>query len=212
MAIFRTCFIGDSITLGTADEDLLGWPGRVVRHVWAEGHDVTCYNLGIRADTTTLIARRWRAEAEARLPPHIQGRLVFAFGVNDSAFENGTQLRVPPDQSFAHARTLIGEAKAWKPTLWVGPAPVRKSGQRVNPAQGVTYDFQNERIQALDEGYRKLAAELGVPYLPVFDRLIDDEGWQTALAAGDGVHPAGVGYATVARLVLQWEAWKAWLN
>jgi acyl-CoA thioesterase-1 len=76
----------------------------------------------------------------------------------------------------------------------------------------VTYDFQNERIAALDLGYRKIAQEFGVPYLPVFDRLIDHEGWQTALAAGDGVHPAGVGYAAVARHVMQWEAWKAWLS
>lgn len=212
MAIFRTCFIGDSITLGTADEELLGWPGRVVRHVWAEGHDVTCYNLGIRADTTTLILKRWRAEAEARLPAHIQGRLVFAFGVNDSAFENGTQLRVPPEQSFANARAMIGEAKVWKPTLWVGPAPVRKAGQQVNPAAGVTYDFQNERIETLDQGYRKIAAELGVPYLPVYEQLSGNDAWQTALAAGDGVHPAGVGYAAIARLLTQWEAWRAWLK
>lgn len=212
MAIFRTCFVGDSITLGTADEELLGWPGRVVRHVWAEGHDVTCYNLGVRADTTTLIEQRWRAEAEARLPGHIQARLIFAFGVNDSAFENGSQLRVPPAQSFDNARKMIGAAKAWKPTLWVGPAPVRKTGQRVNPAAGVTYDFQNERIAALDRGYAAAAKELGVPYLPVFDKLLEHEGWQTALAAGDGVHPAGVGYAILARAVLEWDAWKAWLK
>ena len=211
MAIFRICFIGDSITLGTVDEDLLGWPGRLVRHVWAEGHDVTCYNLGVRADTTELIGRRWRAESAARLPDHVDGRLVFAFGVNDTAIDQSGQIRVTHDQSVKNARATIGEAKAWKRVLWIGPAPVRKQGQRVTPAAGVTYDFQNARIEALDRAYLDAAKDLGVPYLPVYPALIDHEPWHTAIAAGDGVHAAGVGYAILAGLVMKWDAWKAWL-
>lgn len=211
MAIIRICFVGDSILLGTADEELLGWPGHLCRRVWAEGHDVTLYNLGIRADTSALIKQRWRAECAARLPDHVQGRLVFAFGVNDTAVEQTGQVRVSPEQSVANARAMLTEARAWKPTLWVGPAPVRKSGQRVSPAAGVTYDFQNARIEALDRAYQALAAEIGVPYLPMFPRLIDNDAWHAAVAAGDGVHTAGVGYAMIARTVAEWPGWKAWL-
>lgn len=211
MAIIRVCFVGDSITLGTNDEELMGWPGRLCHRAWADGHDVTLYNLGIRADTSALIQQRWRAECAARLPDHIQGRLVFAFGVNDTAIEQTGQLRVPQDRSVAIARAMLGEAKAWKPTLWVGPAPVRRTGQRVTPAAGVSYDFQNERIAALDLAYRALAGEIGVPYLPVYPKLIDSDAWHNAVAAGDGVHTAGIGYAMIARLMADWPAWKAWL-
>ena len=39
-----------------------GWGGRVVQAAWGRNHDVTAYNLGIRADSTRAIRRRWRAE------------------------------------------------------------------------------------------------------------------------------------------------------
>ena len=60
MTILRICFVGDSITQGTADKEYLGWPGRLCAGERARGHDLTCYNLGVRADTTADIARRWR--------------------------------------------------------------------------------------------------------------------------------------------------------
>jgi lysophospholipase L1-like esterase len=56
-----------------------------------------------------------------------------------------------------------------------------------------------------------LATEIAVPYLPLFPRLIDNDAWHTAVAAGDGVHTAGVGYAMIARAVADWDGWKAWL-
>jgi lysophospholipase L1-like esterase len=212
MAMFRVCFVGDSITLGTADEELMGWPGRLCRRAWSDGHDVTLYNLGIRADTSALIQQRWRVECAARLPDHAQGRLVFAFGVNDTAVEQTGAIRVPQDRSLANARAILTDAKAWKPVLWIGPAPVRRTGQRVSPAPGVSYDFHNDRIAALDRAYAALATEIGIPYLATFPRLIDDEAWHAAIAAGDGVHAAGVGYAMIARLVAGWDAWQAWLR
>jgi lysophospholipase L1-like esterase len=76
----------------------------------------------------------------------------------------------------------------------------------------VTYDFQNDRIASLDRAYQAAAAEIGVPYLPMFPRLIDNDAWHAAVAAGDGVHTAGVGYAMIARAVAEWGGWRAWLR
>lgn len=211
MAVLRICFIGDSITLGTADAEFLGWPGRLCQRTQALGHDLSLYNLGIRADTTELIWKRWRAECTPRLPDVANGRLVFAFGVNDSAIDITGDVRIPPEQSVANARAILGEAKAWKPTLWVGPAPVNKAGPRVSPGPGVRYDFANHRIAELDKLYAAAAKEVGVPYLPVYPRLIDDPQWHAAIGRGDGVHAIGAGYGLIARHVAAWEAWKAWL-
>jgi acyl-CoA thioesterase I len=85
--VTRLCFIGDSLTNGTGDDEALGWPGRIVAKARAQGHDVTLYNLGIRRDTSADIASRWRAEVERRLPPmyRAEGRLAFCFGTNDCA-------------------------------------------------------------------------------------------------------------------------------
>jgi len=210
MAILRICFVGDSITLGTSDADMLGWPGCLMKRMWSEGHDVTLYNLGIRADTSALIQKRWRAECAARLPDIANGRLVFGFGVNDSAIDITDSVRVPPAQSLATARAMLSEAKAWKPTLWIGPAPVNKAGQRVNPVPSIRYDFANERIAELDRLYADLAREIDVPYLSLYGKLIDHPAWHAALAKSDGVHTIGQGYAAVADIVADWPAWKAW--
>lgn len=210
MAVLRICFIGDSIALGTADAEFLGWPGRLCRTMQAKGHDLSLYNLGIRAETSVLIRSRWRAECAPRLPDIADGRLVFAFGVNDSAIDITGAIRVPPAQSVANARAILAEAKAWKPTLWVGPAPVNKAGQRISPGLGVQYDFDNRRIAELDRLYQGAAGEIGVPYLSVYSKIADNAAWHASLAKGDGVHAIGAGYAVIAEQFASWDAWQAW--
>lgn len=55
----RICFVGDSFMQGTCDPDCLGWPGRVCRAAIQSGVGMTCYNLGVRRDTSADILRRW---------------------------------------------------------------------------------------------------------------------------------------------------------
>ena len=211
MTTLRICFVGDSITNGTLDEAFLGWPGRLCEAERARGHDLTLYNLGIRADTSEMIAARWEAECRARLPAHTPGALVFAFGVNDTAEEAGA-LRVPQGASLAIARAMISEAKAWLPVLWVGPAPLDEAQQPLRPAPGVEYAFQNDRIEALSDAYANLAAELDVPYLDLFRPLSADKRWSDALRNGDGVHPTGAGYQAMYEIIGGWPAWRAWFD
>jgi acyl-CoA thioesterase-1 len=207
----RICFVGDSITNGTTDSAFLGWPGRLCADEAARGHELTLYNLGIRAETTAHILPRWRAECAPRLPDHSPGAIVFAFGINDMAEEGGT-LRCPFDESVSNARRIVDEARAWKPVLWVGPAPVEESMQPLRPAPGVSYAFQNRRAAELSESYRGVAAGFGVPYLELYGPLASDPLYRDALRASDGVHPSGEGYARIAALVAAWPAWRAWLD
>ncbi|MEX2009181.1 MAG: GDSL-type esterase/lipase family protein [Dongiaceae bacterium] len=212
MTTLRICFVGDSITAGTGDHAYLGWPGRRAARERAAGHDVTAYNLGVRADTSELVAARWRAECRARLPDHVAGAIVFAFGVNDAAIEAGQGLRVPLERSVETADAILAAAKAWQPVLWIGPAPVPKDGVELSPAPGVAYAFANTRIAAVNDAYRAAAAGIGVPYLDLFAALAATPDWAAALARGDGVHPAAEGYALVAGTVGAWGAWRAWFD
>jgi hypothetical protein len=52
----RICFVGDSLVNGTGDPVGLGWVGRACAAARRRGHEVTCYNLGIRRDTSADIA------------------------------------------------------------------------------------------------------------------------------------------------------------
>ena len=98
MVQIRIGFVGDSITHGTGDETLLGWTYRVGQAEAAKGHDVTVYNLGIRADTSALVEGRWETEVLSRLKPEMNCGTLWAIGINDSAHEKTATtdgLRVP---------------------------------------------------------------------------------------------------------------------
>lgn len=211
MTEMRVCFIGDSLVLGTGDEKFLGWPGRVMQREREAGHDVTIYNTGIRGDTTTMIEARWRIEAEARLPSENPCGLVFSFGCNDMAMDNG-ELRNSPEEAVASARRMISEAKDWLPTLWVGPMPVNDDDMPFSSAPGRERFLSSSRNVQLSDMFQELANELGVPYLDIFTPTASDPNWAQHYIPGDGVHPRGSGYAAVAEHFIGWDAWRKWFD
>ncbi|MGE3289019.1 MAG: GNAT family N-acetyltransferase [Pseudonocardia sp.] len=187
----RVCVLGDSFVAGVGDPEHRGWVGRVAA---AGPQPVTVYNLGVRRDTSADVLARWRAECVPRLPAGVDGRLVVAFGVNDTAAEGGS-LRVRPATSAANLAALV-DAAPW-PVLAIGPPPVAE------PAQ-------NARITAVDGLYAEVCAARGIPYVPVAGALLVDPCWMAEVARGDGAHPGAPGYARLAEAVLP--AWWAWLD
>lgn len=210
MTVLRICFVGDSITTGTGDDTYLGWPGRLCAAERARGHDLTHYNLGIRGDTTPMIARRWRAETEARLPAEFPAALVFAFGINDTA-EEPTGLRVNPEESARVTREILGEAATWKPTLMIGPTPVDEAKMPTRFGS-VPREMKNARIAKASRILEGIAAEVGVPYLDLYSPLAESAEFRKSLAAGDGVHPTLDGYALMAARIGAWSGWRRWLD
>lgn len=212
MATLRICFVGDSITVGSGDHDFLGWPGRACIAETERGHDVTLYNNGVRGDTTDMIAPRWRRECEVRLPDHVNGHLVFSFGVNDMAEEAGAGIRVPIKQSVANARAILTEAAAWRPTLMLGPIPTIDDMQPYVFPNGIAYHFETARSGELSAAYGEICAELGIPYLDLFTALSGNPDWERHQRACDGVHAVGDGYGIIAGLLTGWPAWRSWFQ
>jgi len=213
MTAIRICFVGDSVTLGTGDITAQGWPGRLTA---IEGmineHDIACYNLGIRANTSTQIRTRWVGECEQRLPDHVDGRYIFMFGLNDMALENTGAIRISTEESIDNARAIMTQAKAQKPTLWLGPTPVRRDGPIISPGKSVTYTFDAGRTKALSGEYAKVAAELEIPYFDMHTVFDGTTGWVQTLDEGDGVHPTGAGYQLIANALTSWAPWRSWLD
>ena len=192
----RICFIGDSLVNGTGDPTLLGWVGRVCAAGRRRGHDITCYNLGIRGDTSADIARRWQEESTRRLPAGSDGRLIFSFGANDCVTRDGAP-GVAPERALANARSVLEEARRHHPTLMLGPAPV---------ALADAYP----RIAALSGAFAALAAELTIPYLDLYTPLAAMPLWRLEITIGDGAHPGAAGYALIADLIEGWAPWRRW--
>ena len=208
----RVGFIGDSITHGTGDETLLGWPIRVGQAERKNGFDVVVYNLGVRADTSELVAARWEAECAARLPEPYRRATVFAVGINDSAHEKSRQkdgARVELDRSVDLILGMIAKAGRFGPSLWVGPTPVIESMMPLSPYKGLSYRFDNATIARHNETYAARAKAAGVEYLDLFTPLAADPGWEASLRGTDGLHPGAGGYEKMAALFGAWPAWRA---
>lgn len=198
------CF-GDSITLGCNDSTGLGWPGRLCAGLMHNERSVAAYNLGINGDTSQDIATRWRAETEAR-SRNAPGLILFAFGFNDAAKADGGDIQIDLATSVANANSVLTEAKSIAEVLWIGPTPLDES---VNPMQTefACWDMRNRDIDRYDAAYNDLAREIGVDYLRLFPEFMTSPRYQSALLAGDKVHPGDDGYAMIAERIADWNKW-----
>ncbi|GAB7328373.1 hypothetical protein MBLNU13_g00357t1 [Cladosporium sp. NU13] len=197
----RICFLGDSFTAGAGDDTLLGFPGRLCSDLRTNhGLDITCYNLGIRRDTSTDILNRWEREVNARLKrnEHFNGRLVFSFGTNDNVFEND-QRRVSSATTLANARSILVRAKEMWPTAMLGPP--------WTSVEGI-----DERNGALSSKLAKLCEEIDVPFLPLYESLKGNGVWAREAEAEDGIHPNAGGYGLISKAVTEWDAWQGFVR
>lgn len=192
----RICFIGESFVNGTGDASYLGWTGRLCQQLAQQGHAVTHYNLGIRRETSTLLAKRWQTEVNRRSQLGSDLRLVFSFGTNDTTLQNG-KLRVALEDSLANARQILSAAQQRYPVLMISPPPIADVEQR-------------SRIQTLVGHLGSLCESLNIPYLDIFTPLLTTPAWLPEVQLGDGAHPNAAGYAEFAHLVQQWPAWAQW--
>lgn len=212
MTTLRICFVGDSITVGSGDADFLGWPGRACIAETERGHDVTLYNNGVRGDTSDMIMPRWQSECALRLPDHVNGRLVFSFGVNDMAEEKGRGVRVPIERSVANAREILAAAVDFRPTMMLGPVSTIDDMQPYIFPNGISYYFESARCVELTARYAELCEELGIPYLDLFTARAGNTDWERHQRDCDGVHAVGAGYEIIAKLLTAWSGWRSWFD
>lgn len=197
----RYFFFGDSLTLGVGDEQALGWVGRVMRSVRDDAAPTlpaTFYNLGVRGDTGAGIARRWRAELEARCPVGVTPRMVFAFGVNDARalYPGGPSLRTVED-TLQHAEAILEQARELGPVILVGPPSV------ADEASDALIKERSDHLRALCRARATSFVETHAP-------TSGDASYLPALRARDGYHPGAAGYELLAQVIGGSEAWRAW--
>lgn len=193
----RLLFFGDSFVAGVSDPTGRGWVGHLTEATFGAGLPITAYNLGVRRETSPQVAARWWAEAQPRLMPGTDCRVVFSSGANDTTVEEG-RLRTEPEQSRAALEdALTAAARRDLRAFVVGPPPVGDEDQQA-------------RVTALSASYAAICRAASVPYVDVAEPLIAGT-WLEEAQRGDGAHPGAQGYAELARLVLA-GGWLRWLR
>jgi lysophospholipase L1-like esterase len=195
----RICFLGESFVNGTGDPECLGWTGRICATLQARGYAITHYNLGVRAETSRDLKRRWLGEVTYRLPPSIDGRVVFSFGVNDMGVMGQAQ-GIELAESIANLHDILRAATQHYPVLMIGPPP----------CGDVEQARRNQILANLSQQFSFVCNQLHVPYLDVFTALVDSPIWLTEAITNDGAHPRASGYGEFAAIVDRWPAWHNW--
>ncbi len=193
MEDIRICYIGDSFVNGVGDPYFLGWSGRLSAMNQNRNQKITHYNLGIRGDTSADILARWEREAEARLPKFSINCAVFSFGLNDTIIEK-KRVKVSLVNSMKNIRLILGRAKAKYNVVMIGP-----------PA--IDNDKHNARIKTYDEAYATVCNMLGVNYLSIFNKLVDDKEWREEVSLNNHSHPTEKGYDMLAKYIYSWNGW-----
>lgn len=187
----RICFIGDSFVNGTGDETKLGWAGRLCTQLEAPDKEITYYNLGIRRNTSKDIKARWEYECGTRLIDGAENIVFFSFGVNDTVLD-GLNCRISKLESIENAKSILTDSSKKYNVRMIGPTPV--------------IDIeQNNRIRALDFEFMKIAEDLDIPYLSVFESLLCNQTWMEESSNNDGFHPQSGGYQILGELIINWE-------
>ncbi|MGZ3365500.1 MAG: GDSL-type esterase/lipase family protein [Caulobacteraceae bacterium] len=195
MIDLRVCFLGDSFTLGTGDDDGLGWAGRVHAAERGRGIDLTSYNLGVRGQTGAEIAARAAREVGERIAGKGDRQaVVIAFGTNDIRLDR------PVEESASALERVIRWASGEGYAVFVMGSP-----HAAEPELDALRALRNVNLE-------ETARRLGAPYLDIRERVADWSAWHRGAMEGDGIHPGAEGYAAVAAVFAQWGPWRRWVD
>jgi lysophospholipase L1-like esterase len=179
----RICIFGDSIAWGANDFECGGWAAYLWRYLYEKDETDVC-NLGISGDVTTQTLKRFDVEASARRADAI----MFALGVNDSAYVKSKDARWTPHEEFTKNLPQLYE-KAGRFTdniVFIGLTPVDETKLSPAPfAPDLWYDSKS--VQEYDAMIEQFCKRYSAPYVPMDDVLTLDN-------LSDGLHPNSQGH------------------
>jgi len=201
------CF-GDSIVYGEVDEVGGGWVARLkgecLRRVALErAPEVLVHNLGLSAETTRGLGRRFEAELVPRLADSGNDIVLLAYGMNDAVQREG-ELLVPLEEYRANLAHCIRAARGrGLRVALVNVTPIAPEQDGRPNANG------SVRSAATIARYNATLAALAADTLA---HLVDVHGPLARSAPGwlrpDGVHPNHEGHRRLFELVLpEFDRW-----
>ncbi len=180
----RVCVFGASITSGLNDFAEGGWCDLLKRDLLKKG--IFIFNLGISADDTSDLLKRFEPECKARRPEGI----IITIGGNDSQFfMDKNDFRIGLKDTCNNFEKLIEIAKKHTNNIIIiGLTKVDE--EKINPIfiKEKRKYYKNENLERYDKAISDLAKEHNIKFIPTFD-LLDEKD-----LSDDGLHPTPAGH------------------
>lgn len=183
------CVFGDSVVWGWGLPFRVGWVN-LFRNYIEEKSDfkMQLYDLGIDADTTEGILKRFETEASARKPDMI----IFAIGINDSAYRKTKDHPIAVADVFEkNIYALIEKARRFtKEIVFVGLCLGDERLTMPLPASTTGKHFTKENAIIYNNIIKKVCKKEKILFVDVLDKLIDAD-------FCEGLHPSESGHEKI---------------
>lgn len=180
----KICVFGDSVTYAGYIKD--SWFNLLrVQLESASQNDIEIFNLGINGNTSDDILNRFETEAKARTPI----KIIFAFGINDSAYIFSNNEPLIDEQKFkSNILELIKLASIYTFDItFIGLVLGDDSVLKPYPESSNGKSYDNDRAKAYDTIINDLATSNNCKYIYLYDKL-------DVTDFSDGLHPNEKGH------------------
>jgi len=192
---------GDSIAHGWADFERGGWVNRLATHLYSQEAEhadwkVSCYNLGVRGDTTRDMLARLRREVEPRLgPPDRDNIFILACGTNDAAFVPAVGAHVVPLAEFGeNLDAAIREATTFPRARVLLATIIPVVEELMGPVGANGETRLNRYVERYNDRINELAAAHGARVVDLYAAFSKTD-YRRLMK--DGLHPNAEGSALI---------------
>jgi lysophospholipase L1-like esterase len=205
MADINICVFGDSIVWGAGDPTHGGWAEKLKTNLMRRDSSNLCalYNLGISADTTDELLKRFQIEARARKP----NILLFGIGINDACWRRSEKNTLVSKENFRkNLHQLITWGRELTPKIaFIGLTRVEEKKVQPYPGSSSGKSYSNKIIEEYDQIVREVNKAEKLSYIDLSKEVpITD--------LTDGLHPNTVGHEKVFRKVKSFLEKSGWID
>lgn len=174
------CVFGDSITWGAFLPFRVGWANLLRNYLENEYDSYSLYDLGIDANTTNDLIKRFDVEAEARSPNII----IFAIGVNDSSYaKTEDRALVSLDEFEQNLEELAKKAlNITNKVMFVGLAKGSDAKTTPLPRSTTGKCYTKERVKKYNDSIKNMCEKNSLLFVDISTVMSDKD-------YGDGLHP-----------------------
>ncbi|MFH1405170.1 MAG: GDSL-type esterase/lipase family protein [Patescibacteria group bacterium] len=194
----RIIIFGASITHGVSDTKNGGWAETLRREVEKEegGYGISVYNMGVSAETTETLLKRFKPETIARQKDDMI--IIFAIGTNDPAFlENKQGVWVEEDLYKKNIKKLLEQAKEFSnKIMFVGLTPIDEKLTQPMGARNNTYYYKKE-TKKYNDFLESFCKKNKIPFVELYNSFPSLE------LLDDGLHPNTEGHKFIYNKVEQ---------